>query len=152
MSSLPPYSSDDSYSDAPSYGFGRGRRFGAPAKPVHPDEPPQRPLPPVPPYRRRKLAGRSAVILLFALALITGSLAGLMLVYSVDLPQITDLEHYRPSTTTDLYDRKGRPIGSFALERREVVATMTLRRSCARPLSPSRTRTSNPTGASTSSA
>jgi len=44
-----------------------------------------------------------------------------MLVYSVDLPQINDLEHFRPSTTTDLYDRKGRIIGSFALERREVV-------------------------------
>ena len=37
------------------------------------------------------------------------------------LPQIDDLEHFRPSTTTDLYDRKGRIIGSFALERREVV-------------------------------
>ena len=44
-----------------------------------------------------------------------------MLVYSVDLPQINDLERYRPSTTTDLYDRKGRIIGSFALERRIVV-------------------------------
>jgi hypothetical protein len=32
-----------------------------------------------------------------------------------------ELEQYRPSTTTDLYDRKGRIIGSFALERREVV-------------------------------
>ncbi len=55
------------------------------------------------------------------LAAVTGSLAGLTLVYSVDLPQIQDLEHYRPSTITDLYDRKGRIIGSFALERREVV-------------------------------
>ncbi len=44
-----------------------------------------------------------------------------MLVYSVDLPQIHDLERYRPSTTTDLYDQKGRVIGSFALERRIVV-------------------------------
>ena len=44
-----------------------------------------------------------------------------MLVYSVNLPQINDLERYRPSTTTDLYDRKGRVIGSFALERRVVV-------------------------------
>ena len=35
--------------------------------------------------------------------------------------RFSDLEHYRPSTTTDLYDRKGRIIGSFALERREVV-------------------------------
>jgi penicillin-binding protein 1A len=58
---------------------------------------------------------------LLVLAVVTGSLAGLTLVYSVDLPQIDQLEHYRPSTTTDLYDRKGRVIGSFALERRAVV-------------------------------
>jgi penicillin-binding protein 1A len=45
----------------------------------------------------------------------------MMLVYSVDLPQIHDLERYRPSTTTDLYDQKGRVIGSFALERRIVI-------------------------------
>jgi penicillin-binding protein 1A len=70
---------------------------------------------------RRKLAGRSALAVLLVLAVITGSLAGLTLVYSVDLPQIDELEHFRPSTTTDLYDRKGRVIGSFALERREVV-------------------------------
>ena len=71
--------------------------------------------------RNRKLAGRSALAVLLVLAVVTGSLAGLTLVYSVDLPQIGELEHYRPSTTTDLYDRKGRIIGSFALERREVV-------------------------------
>ena len=76
---------------------------------------------PIPAHRRRKLAGRSALAVLLALAAVTGSLAGLMLVYSADLPQINDLENYRPSTTTDLYDRKGRIIGSFALERREVV-------------------------------
>ncbi len=62
-----------------------------------------------------------ALTALLFLAVITGSLAGLMLVYSVNLPQINDLERYRPSTTTDLYDRKGRIIGSFALERRVVV-------------------------------
>jgi penicillin-binding protein 1A len=77
--------------------------------------------PPVPAHNRRKLAGRSALVVLLALAVITGSLAGLTLVYSANLPQIDDLEHYRPSTTTDLYDRKGRIIGSFALERRIVV-------------------------------
>ena len=76
---------------------------------------------PVPMHRRRKLAGKFALAALLALALITGSLAGLTLVYSVDLPQIHDLERYRPSTTTELYDCKGRIIGSFALERREVV-------------------------------
>jgi penicillin-binding protein 1A len=72
--------------------------------------------------RRHKLAGKFALATLLVLAVITGSLAGLTLVYSVDLPQINDLEHYRPSTTTDLYDRNGRIIGSFALERREVVS------------------------------
>ncbi|MGA7857083.1 MAG: PBP1A family penicillin-binding protein [Terracidiphilus sp.] len=76
---------------------------------------------PVPVYRRRKVAGKVALTALLLLAVITGSLAGLMLVYSVNLPQINDLERYRPSTTTDLYDRKGRVIGSFALERRVVV-------------------------------
>jgi penicillin-binding protein 1A len=72
-------------------------------------------------HRRRKLAGQFTLVVLILLAIITGSLAGLTLVYSVDLPQIHDLEHYRPSTNTELYDRKGRIIGSFALERREVV-------------------------------
>jgi len=77
--------------------------------------------PPVPAPRRRKLAGKVALSALLALAVITGSLAGLTLVYSVDLPQINDLERYRPSTTTELYDQKGRIVGSFALERRVVV-------------------------------
>ena len=65
--------------------------------------------------------GKVAFTALLLLAVIAGSLAGLMLVYSVDLPQIHDLERYRPSTTTELYDRKDRIIGSFALERRVVV-------------------------------
>ena len=76
---------------------------------------------PLPVYKRRKVAGKIAFAALLALAVITGSLAGLMLVYSVDLPQINDLERYRPSTTTDLYDRNDHIIGSFALQRRIVV-------------------------------
>ena len=75
----------------------------------------------VPARQRRKLAGKLTLGALLALAVITGSLAGLTLVYSVDLPQINDLERYRPSTLTELYDQKGRIIGSFALERREVI-------------------------------
>ena len=83
-------------------------------------------LPPDPPEKpfknnRRKLAGRPALILLLVLSAVAGTLAGLTLVYSSDLPQIHDLERYRPSTTTQLYDRKGRGVGSFALERRVVV-------------------------------
>jgi penicillin-binding protein 1A len=95
-----------------------------------PTEPPEdndlvwtrRPQPePAPLRQRRKLVGKFALIALVVLALIAGSLAGLTLVYSADLPQIHDLERYRPSTTTELYDRKGNIIGSFALERRVLV-------------------------------
>ena len=97
---------------APSQSAGQ-HRLGRTHR-LEPDEP-QRPR------RKRKLAGRSAILLLFLLAVVTGSLAGLLLVYSSDLPQMDDLERYRPSTTTDLYDVKGRLIGSFALQRRIVI-------------------------------
>ena len=76
---------------------------------------------PRPSFGGRKLAGPGVLGALLALAVLTGSLAGLTLIYSVDLPQIHDLEQYRPSTTTVLYDRNGRMIGSFALQRRDVV-------------------------------
>ncbi len=48
-------------------------------------------------------------------------MCGLMLVYSIDLPQMEDLARYRPNTTTELLDTHGRVFGSFALERRVVV-------------------------------
>src|SRR5690348_4896973 len=66
----------------------------------------------------RKVAGSVALALLALLAIAFGSLAGLMLVYSVNLPQISELERYHPITTTDLYDIHGQVIGSFALQRR----------------------------------
>lgn len=69
----------------------------------------------------RKIAGSLALAFLILVAAAAGSLTGLMLVYSVDLPQIAELEHYRPSTTSELYDIHGRSFGSFALERRVVV-------------------------------
>jgi penicillin-binding protein 1A len=51
---------------------------------------------------------------------VLGSLAGLALLYSVDLPQLDDLDHYRPISNTVLYDDHGRPFGSFALQRRVI--------------------------------
>ncbi|HZZ40836.1 MAG TPA: PBP1A family penicillin-binding protein [Acidobacteriaceae bacterium] len=69
----------------------------------------------------RKIAGSLALAFLILVAAAAGSLTGLVLVYSVDLPQIAELEHYRPSTTTELYDVHGRSFGSFALERRVVI-------------------------------
>src|SRR5450755_800460 len=49
-----------------------------------------------------------------------GAISGLLLVYSTDLPQVTELEKYRPSTITELYDDQNRVIGQFALQRRVI--------------------------------
>lgn len=74
-----------------------------------------------PPSEGRRVAAGIIFAFLILLSAAVGSLSGLMLVYSVDLPQIDELEHYRPSTTTELYDVHGRSFGSFALERRVVI-------------------------------
>ena len=60
--------------------------------------------------------------LLVLLAAFVGAASGLILVYSTDLPQVEELEHYRPSSVTELYDGAGRVIGTFALQRRVVAS------------------------------
>src|ERR1700751_3996829 len=70
----------------------------------------------------QKMVRRFVFGLLVLLSALVGASAGLLLVYSTDLPQVEELERYRPSSITELYDDQGRVIGSFALQRR-VVAT-----------------------------
>src|SRR5438128_5366485 len=72
--------------------------------------------------RRKKLVGRFVFGLLVLLSALVGALGGLLLVYSTDLPQVEQLENYRPISTTELYDIQGRIIGSFALQRRVVAS------------------------------
>ena len=71
---------------------------------------------------RRKLFGRLFFGLLVLISAAIGAAAGLILVYSTDLPQVEELEHYRPSSITELYDDQQRIIGSFALQRRVVAS------------------------------
>jgi len=66
----------------------------------------------------RKLVGRVVFGMLVLGAICAGMLVGLLIVYSTNLPQISDLERYRPGTVTELYDVHGRSVGSFALQRR----------------------------------
>jgi penicillin-binding protein 1A len=68
----------------------------------------------------KKLINRILFALAVLIAALVGSLAGLFLVYSTDLPQVEELESYRPSSVTEVYDDQGRVIGSFALQRRVV--------------------------------
>jgi len=74
-----------------------------------------------PEFRSRRVAARAAFYLLLGASSLFGVMVGLLLVYSINLPQMADLERYRPSTTTELYDIHGKVFGSFALERRVVV-------------------------------
>src|SRR6478752_532679 len=66
----------------------------------------------------KTFVGRVVFGLLVLASAVVGALAGLILVYSTDLPQVSELERYRPSSITELYDDQGRQIGSFALQRR----------------------------------
>ena len=74
-----------------------------------------------PPRRARiKFVGTALFVLLVLIAALAGAVSGFLLVYSTDLPQVTELEHYRPSTITQLYDDQNRVIGQFALQRRVI--------------------------------
>jgi len=64
--------------------------------------------------------GRVLFGLLVLIAAALGIGSGLLIVYSTDLPQVTELEKFRPSSITELYDDQGRIIGSFALQRRMI--------------------------------
>ena len=75
-----------------------------------------------PPQRSPKVVGRLVFAAFVLASALIGALTGLLLVYSTDLPQIDELEHYRPSSITELYDNKGRVIGSFALQRRVIAS------------------------------
>src|ERR1700732_3902275 len=70
----------------------------------------------------RRLVGRVLFALLVLVSLIVGATAGCLLVSTPDLPQVDALEAYRPSSITEVYDDRGRVIGSFALQRRVVAS------------------------------
>lgn len=61
------------------------------------------------------------VVALFVAAALFGIASGVILAFVGDLPQISALDNYAPSTITRVLGRDGSVIGEFATERREVV-------------------------------
>ncbi|MBZ5537400.1 MAG: PBP1A family penicillin-binding protein [Acidobacteriia bacterium] len=71
--------------------------------------------------RGKKIVGR-IVFGFFLLASIgIGAILGLLFVYMSDLPQVSELENYRPDVISEVYADDGQIIGSFAIERRVIV-------------------------------
>jgi penicillin-binding protein 1A len=78
-------------------------------------------LPAPSPIRSRRIFGQLAFLTLLLIAAGVGSLAGLVFVYSANLPQVHALLDYRPDVMTEIYADGGTVIGRFALERRVLV-------------------------------
>jgi penicillin-binding protein 1A len=83
------------------------------------------PPPAAAPRRGRRVsrfAKQVALVALFVIAALLGTLSGVLFAYADDLPQVSALDDYRPSTITRLLAKDGQVIGEFATERRVVVA------------------------------
>src|SRR5579864_7316415 len=70
----------------------------------------------------RRVVGRVAFILLLLGSIAAGAAAGLLFVYSSDLPQIRALEDFQPDVVTELYADDGQIVGNFALQRRVLLS------------------------------
>jgi penicillin-binding protein 1A len=69
----------------------------------------------------RGFARRAVVVALFLLAALTGIATGVIFAYAGDLPRISALDDYAPSTISRVYGARGEIVGEFAIERREVI-------------------------------
>ena len=68
-----------------------------------------------------RVARRAGLVLLFIATAMAGTLSGVIFAYAEDLPQISALDEYQPSTITRLLARDGQGIADFATERRVVI-------------------------------
>src|SRR5215471_7513718 len=68
-----------------------------------------------------RVAKSAGLIALFLIVAMLGILSGVLFAYAGDLPQVTLLDNYSPSTITRILSNDGKVIGEFATQRREVV-------------------------------
>jgi len=68
-----------------------------------------------------RVARGVVLVALFAAAAGLGTLSGVLFAYADDLPQVSALDNYTPSTITRIYSGSGQVIGEFATQRRVVV-------------------------------
>jgi penicillin-binding protein 1A len=68
-----------------------------------------------------RFARTAGIVALFVVAAMLGILSGVMFAYAGDLPQVTALDNYSPSTITRIYAANHQLIGEFATQRRVIV-------------------------------
>ena len=68
-----------------------------------------------------RIARSAGIVALFIVAALLGILSGVLFAYAGDLPQVSALDQYNPSTITRIYASGGQLIGEFATQRRVVV-------------------------------
>jgi len=69
-----------------------------------------------------RIAKSATIVAAFIAAAAGGILSGVLFAYAGDLPQITALDNYSPSTITRVYSTQGQLIGEFATQRRVIVS------------------------------
>lgn len=68
-----------------------------------------------------RVARNATIAALFIVAAMLGTLSGVMFAYAGDLPAVTSLDNYNPSTITRVLAADGQVIGEFATQRRVIV-------------------------------
>jgi penicillin-binding protein 1A len=68
-----------------------------------------------------RIARRAGIVILFTVAATLGLASGVFFAYAGDLPRISALDDYAPSTISRVYGAHGEIVGEFAIQRREVI-------------------------------
>jgi penicillin-binding protein 1A len=68
-----------------------------------------------------RLAKSAGIVILFLLAAFLGTVSGVLFAFAGDLPQISALDDYAPSTITRVYGSRGEVVGEFSTQRRVVI-------------------------------
>ena len=68
-----------------------------------------------------RIARSAGIIILFIITAVLGTASGVLFAYAGDMPKISALDDYAPSTISRVYGSKGEVVGEFAIQRREVI-------------------------------
>ena len=68
-----------------------------------------------------RIARSFGILILFAIVSLLGVVSGVLFAYAGDLPKISALDDYAPSTISRVYGAGGEVVGEFAIQRREVI-------------------------------